>query len=111
MYSTTVSGIGRYSHKKVTYKLNRGQRRPDAVLVADSANIPMPRRPPGAAAAGLEAADVGGNLGRELKDGRPPRDMRHDRDFGVQPQRAFRRQWLGPKRVQCGVGELARVER
>jgi 3-hydroxyacyl-CoA dehydrogenase len=63
------------------------------------------------AAAGFEAADVGGDLGGELTDGRPPRDMRHDRDFGMQPERPFRRQGLGPQCVQCSVGELAPIER
>src|SRR6516225_11568791 len=42
-------------------------------------------------AAGFEAADVCSDLRCELKDGRPPRDMRHDGDFGVQPERALRR--------------------
>ena len=47
-------------------------------------------------AASFDAADVRGDLRHQLRYRRPPRDMRHDGDFGVQPERALRRQGFGP---------------
>ena len=52
---------------------------------------------------GLEATDVRGDLGYQLGDSRPPRHVRHHRNLGMKPERAFRRQRLGPKGIQCGV--------
>jgi hypothetical protein len=60
--------------------------------------------------AGLEAADVRDDLSHQLAHGRPPRHVRHDRPFGVKPERALRRQRLWPKRVQGGLRQLARIE-
>ena len=53
--------------------------------------------------AGLEAADVRGDLGYQLGHGWPPGHVRHDRNLGMKPERAFRRQRLGPECVQGGV--------
>ena len=40
---------------------------------------------------GFEAADVGGDLGHELGDGRSPRDVGHHGHLGMKPKRARRR--------------------
>src|SRR5262249_49376946 len=58
---------------------------------------------------GLETSDVRDHLGYELGDGRPPRYVRHHRNFGMQPKGALRWQRLRPQGVQCGVGQLSRI--
>jgi hypothetical protein len=52
---------------------------------------------------GIQATDVRDDLGYELGHGWPPRHVRHNRNLGMKPKRAFWRQWLGPQGVQCGV--------
>src|SRR6266542_1991716 len=52
---------------------------------------------------GVEATDVCGDLGYELGHGRPPRHVRHYRNLGMKPKRAFWWQRLRPKCVQGGV--------
>src|SRR5471032_265418 len=60
--------------------------------------------------AGLETADVRGDLDYQLGHGRSPRHVRHYRNLGVKPKRVLWRQWLRPKCVQCGVRQLSRIE-
>src|SRR5262249_16452026 len=63
------------------------------------------------AAALLDAVDVARDLADELRDGRPPRDMRHDRYLRMRPARALLRRGLGPQRVERRIGELPGIER